>query len=725
MWHSPVWLPTLLALALAGLLLRVRNAWAVYGFVVVVFCALHRLNSESAARELSRRLESAQSLTATGSVAEPPRPSGKQRSQFRLQLQSLSLDHVQYRCKAEVIVFWKGAPPECGDLVRVVALGANIPAARNPGELDQRAYLRREGIYSQFSVRYPNDANVIEAQSAGRMRRLALACRNWMERALSADLDEQTAAVICSMVLGANSRTPPPVLELFRKTGTIHLFAVSGLNVAMFAVILWAALKPFGVRKRQAAPVLGVALIFYALITGFTASGLRAALMGVIALVGFCLDRRVLLPNVLAGSAVLLLSVDTNELLKPGFQFSYAVVGALLFAVYPVQAHLVRCFGPDPFVPRKLRSVGQTIMAGLSARAAALISVSLVAWCAALPFTLFYFHMLVPVAVVMNLLVVPMAFVVLALAVLSLVCSCWATGLALIFNNANWAAAQCVLQVVRLGAVLPGGCFYLASPELEVPEGRVVIFDLGSGGAAHIMSGCGSWLLDCGTERDARRVVMPALHESGVMRLEGLILTHGDAAHVGGAIGVLEAFAPADVVVPTLSDRSPSRRAFELELSRRTIPKTLVTAGDRLGPNLRVLYPPASGQGRNADDHAMVVQVSLGQARILFMSDAGFVSQQWLLGSDIRSDLLVKGRHTTDPGCSEEFIARVDPQMVISAADPFHPDPALATLLNKRGIPFLSQDRTGAVRVSVDGDRVRVESFLGSGEVYTFKSRAR
>jgi predicted membrane metal-binding protein len=91
-----------------------------------------------------------------------------------------------------------------------------------------------------------------------------------MQTQLTLDLEEapEIAALISSMVLGARGETPEEMKDLFRRTGTLHLFAVSGLNVAMLGVIAWYVLRPFGIRRSRAVLIIIPIMWFYAVITG-------------------------------------------------------------------------------------------------------------------------------------------------------------------------------------------------------------------------------------------------------------------------------------------------------------------------------------------------------------------------------------------------------------------------------------------------------------------------
>ena len=114
-------------------------------------------------------------------------------------------------------------------------------------------------------------------------------------------------------------------------------------------------------------------------------------------------------------------------------------------------------------------------------------SVSLAAWIGSLPFILWYFHIVTPISLFANLLVVPIAFFILAIALLSLLATPFLTWLAIVFNNANWLLAQVVLGIVQLFAQVPGGHFYVASPHWRRKlRARITVLDLGAGAATHL-----------------------------------------------------------------------------------------------------------------------------------------------------------------------------------------------------------------------------------------------
>lgn len=713
----PLPVPALVALFLvlgAALLFR-PSSKCTYMLVSVLFAGMHHLHCYAGAGE-----EKPTVIEAEGVVLEEPRLQSRGRCQFPLKTsKSSGILH----CGDRALISWKGKAPACADTVRLVGSAMAVPPPRNPGEFDFRRHLQRQNIHTKIEVRHEKDAQVLTRAPGAHPLALAARSRTWMQKILETDLENQPeiAALISSMVLGADNQTPREIVELFQKTGTLHLFAVSGLNVGMFAVILWMLLKPFGMRKARAAPLLATTLFLYALLTGLTASGLRAAIMGTLVLGGLWLDRKPLPFNILCAAAFLMLAANTNELFTPGFQLSFAVVAAILLLAGPIQAKIEKHLCPDPFLPVKLQSRRHKLMGRLGAQFSALVAVSSASWVGSLPFTLYHFHMLSPVAVATNLAVVPLAFVVLALAMLALGFA-FVPGCSVLFNNANWLVAQAILQFVGWSALLPGSCLYFGAPRIDGSVAELIVFDLGKGGAAFLSTPGGQWLLDCGRNMDFERVIAPALHREGVTTLDGLLLTHGDASHVGGASGAMRTFSPSLVCTSPLADRSSVRRNFEEELAKSTIPKTFLRAGDHWGA-MRVLYPPPSFNARTGDDQALVVQWVLAGTRVLFMSDSGFQTEQWLLTNhvELQSELLVRGQHASD-ALTQDFLMKVNPLLIISAVDPFRPDQDAG---QEGPWTELRQDQTGAVLVSFKKHGFEAHPFLQPRKTYTFTKRAR
>ncbi len=734
--------PTLAALPVA---LLAMAAWYWPGvlpfFVFAGFFLLHTIQpQEHGGRRLAEQLSfQPRTIHVVGVVVDEPRaqgttPRGQVRADFPVRTERVSIDGRTEPCSALLYTRWLGPAPTYGDRVELTGNASNLEPVRNPGQYDFAGAMRRRGIFSEVRVRYAKDAQIVANGCGNSLRSLAMRTRLWMERTLSLGLEDEpeNASLIRGMVLGSHSDTPPEIEDLFRKTGTIHLFAVSGLNVAMFAYIAWGVLKTCGVRRRIATPPLIALVVFYALLTGLSASGVRAAVMTSVLLGGFLADRPALPLNSLAAAACAILLWDTNQLFAPGFQLSFSVVVAIFVFANPIRRHAEKITAPDPFLPRRLFSLPQRAGVAGGTFMAEAAGVSIAAWFGSLLLNLHYFHLISPWTVTANLLVVPLAFFVLAIGTLSLL-SASSAWLVAVFNNANLGVTWLIVALVRFFANLPGSSYYVEWPQFQArPLCALTVLDMKNGGAIHLRADGSDWMIDCANDRQYRWTTRSYLREQGVNQLAGLILSHGDIEHIGAASSLFEDFQPRMVVDSILRDRSSSRRNLQIQLAAVPFGRCLAMRDDVIpigrDVHLRILYPAGGVHPRIADDKALVCQLVAGRTRILFTSDSGFYTERWLLDHerDLRSDVLVKGQHVSDLSGTMEFLHAVAPRLIICSAASFpkqaRPSPEWVSDVAARGIRLFRQDETGAVMVRIDQDGFAARSFLGD---QTFRSLSR
>lgn len=721
----------------AAVALFSRNSIAVYLLVAGAFFVLHGLRiTDSPGIRLAREFGSEPGpLTAVGSVVSEPKISARGWSSFLLRLDRIEHDGRVLATNATISARWRGQT-EFGNRLRLFGVMDRVASPRNPGEFDMRSYLARQDVYHGLLVRYPENGRVLNHSGGNPIWRASQQSRKWMQSALSRGLEDspEIAGLISGMVLGARDETPDEIEEQFQQTGTLHLFAVSGLNVAIVAQLLWIIAVAARIPRRWAIALIIPALFFYAAITGLNTSSVRAAVMGAILLGGFFVERKVLLINSVAAAAFLVLCWDTNQIFSTGFQLSFAVVLAIIFLAERLYRFLIRWWEPDPFLPRSLLGHVPKVSERMWHAVARGLSVSLAAWIGSAFLILPYFHLLTPISLLANLVVVPLAFFVLAVGLVSLLLAPIAPPLTVIFNNANWCFAWLILGAVQLFSRAPASHMYVERPRW--PNGahtEITVLDLSEGAALHVRSAGTDWLFDPGGERAFKRIMRSYLRSRGINRLDGLVFTHGDAAHIGGGAAVMQAFRPRQLVDSPLPDRSIVHRRLIAESEARSIPRKLVAAGTEFALSKRVtariLFPPQDFRGKIADDQAVVVQLLLpGSARVLLMSDSGEATERALLEqrADLRSDLLIKGQHHSGASGTPGFLEAVQPQAIIATAR----EPAenqrikedWAEMVNQRGIKLLRQDKTGAVSVRFFDDHWEAKAFL-NGE--TFRSTSR
>jgi competence protein ComEC len=710
---------------------------ATYAIVGIGFFLVHNLQTNNTeGQQLADALGSRpRVVTATGYVISEPRIAPSGFATLLLKLNSIEFEGRIQPTHAVWQVRWKGAS-EFGDELKLFGVAELIAPPRNPGEFDMRAYMARHDVRRMLFVRYPEDGALIRHGGGNLILRLAQKSREWMQKAICRGLENAPAvqSFLSGIVLGIRHETPEDIEEPFQQTGTIHLFAVAGLHVGIVAALLWLLATIARLSRKWAAAFIIPSLLFYAAITGLHVPSVRAAVMASILVGGLFFERKVFVLNSLAAAAFFLLCWNTNELFSTGFQLSFAVVGAIILFADPFAGFLQRWTAPDPFLPRSLlRGPRRWMHAGFEWLCRG-TGVSLAAWLGSLLLVLWYFYIVTPISLVANLIVVPIAFFILAIALLSLLSTPLLPALAVIFNNANWLLAQLVMAIVQFLAHVPGGHFYVEHPNWpEKLVAKITVLDVDAGAAVNLRSGNTNWLFDCGSDRTYQRVVREYLHWAGVNRLSGVLLTHGDANHLGGTALLLEDFPRIRVIDNPTPDRSAVHKRLQRLFREHRIKPDNLTAGDsfRLSRNVtaHVLFPPRNFSSPMADDQGYVVRLLVAPATsILFMSDSGVKTEEQLLAHrlDLRSDIIVKGQNHSGESGSDPFLDAVQPRLIIATSRDFpgyeRVSDAWTATLQKRGIKLFRQDETGAVILRFRQDSWEAQSYF-TGEIFRSSSQ--
>ncbi len=642
---------------------------------------------------------------------------------FLIEVEQLELRGETLRPACRVLVSAAVKPPLWNDYVVASGNLRLLPSPRNPGQFDIRAYLARQGVTCELIVPSPADIR-LEPATGFSIPRFASTCRRWMEATLREGIsgDPLVCELLAGLVLGATSEIPETLQDQFRQTGTFHIFSVSGLHVGMIAVILWQLLRAFAVDRRACVLLIIPALFFYSLVTGWKPSSIRAATMTAIFLLGMISSRQPVPLNSLCAAAFLILAQSTNELFNPGFQLSVTVVAAILVFSAPIQKRLRAGLLPDPFIPTELWNSFQKARHLLAGAVSGLLAVSIAAWLGSLPLMLWYFQLVSFSALVTNPVIVPLTFVIMSTALLALGCGIFSSFLAAVFNNANLALTQIMLALIQAIAPLPGSFVTLGRPPQAPLE--VVVFDFGGGGSSAIRSGGKLTLLDCGNAWDFQNTIQPWMRGIGKLAPDTLILTHGDAEHIGGAASIAAANLQTQFIESPLSDRSPFRQRLQNELAARSIPRSIHQAGDTIRisetDTIEILYPPASLLESRSDNKAIIARLASPSARILFLSDSGPAA--WESLGPAHADIAVVGRHHSGILPGAEFLQKNNIRVVIASAAEFPDNEPMdenwAAMLLERGIELFRMDESGAVQILGSPSGLEIEGFL-DGKKYS------
>ncbi|MFT4641098.1 MAG: competence protein ComEC [Verrucomicrobiales bacterium] len=673
-------------------------------------------------------------VSAVGRVLQEPRTVGFAK-QAALQLQEITIDGRSYHLTHQVLIRVSDHAISYGDVLAFTGRLFLPEPPRNPGQFDYRTYLQRHDWVGIVDVGRSEQLEVRE-QKPHAFKSMALRARERMALAITRDLEREPeiCGVLTAMVLGMRDQATPEMERPFRYSGTLHIFAVSGLHVGIFALIAWLCLKPLGLSRSHVTFILIPLLFFYAFVTGWRPSAVRAATMAAVFLASYCMHRDPRLPNSLGLAAILILAGNTNQLFLPGFELSFAVLLTIIVFAKPIQRPFRHWLYPDAFIPVSLLEEHEQRAYVFRRWLGDIVAVSVAAWFGSLFLMAFTFHLVTPVAVLANCLLMPLGFFILFTAAMSMLSSTIAIlgPVNILFNNANFALVHGLIGLAEGFSSVPGGHF-LVSGRLPFtrPPIEITVLDMPrGGGCAHVqVRGGPNELIDVGHVNSFRRLTEPYLRHAGLNGVDRLWLTHGDTGHSGAAAEILDLY-HTKVYQPSWPSRSPSTQRIGVTLEQRKMPPTLIHAGHSLplaqAAYWEILYPPQdeSFAPAPADDRGLVMRLHAYDWRVLLMADAGFHTERWLLDSeqDLRADVLIKGNHADDVSGLAEFLAAVNPQVIVMDSETDNPS-SVSGWKAKHAVHVVDQKEVGAVILGISKSKIKVRGFRADQEIFLKRER--
>lgn len=708
--------------------------WLIGPMMVVGFAAVHAWHlaafEEFPFHERLRSDVEGIHVEAQGRICSEPRPLGSYGTQAVLQLESVTAAGMIYRSPHRVVVRVSDHEIVYGDVVAFTGRLHLPELPRNPGQFDYRSFLERHDWVGIIEITRSEHFETLDRRPHF-FKATALKARHRMSRAITRDLENETdiCAILNAMVLGMREEATPEMEDPFRFSGTLHIFAVSGLHVGIFALIAWLMLKPLGLSRAQVTLLLIPLLFFYAFITGWRPSAVRAATMATVFLASFCVRREPRLLNSLGLAALLILAFNSNQLFLPGFELSFAVLLSIIMFTKALQRPFRLWLYPDPLIPSSLLEDHEQRAYAFRRWLGDIVSVSGAAWFGSLPLMAATFHLVTPVAIFANCLLMPLGFCILFTAAMSMLCSLVGLlgPLNILFNNANFVLVHGLVALAETFAQVPGGHFLVSGrlPFTQAPI-EVTVLDLPRGGAcSHVnVRGGSDELIDIGHLRSYPMLTEPYIRSAGLDSIDRLWVTHGDTGHTSAASELMKSYAP-KVYQPRWKSRSPSVLALERTLLDRGSATVRLEAGQSIalkwGDYWEVLYPPADEQfaASAADDRGLVLRLHGQGWRVLFMADAGFTTERWLLdsGVDLKADVLIKGHHADDYSGVIEFLDAVQPRAIVYDTEVDH-DEMASRWATVRGIPLIDQEEVGAVILKLSKRKIRLEGFRGDQLIF-------
>ena len=298
---------------------------------------------------------------------------------------------------------------EIGDVLRFESEMRAPENAGNPAEFDLCSYFYIKGVTASAYLWDGKWLHNGKGEKSLAMRALAVRER-LVERYRSLGFDGDALSLLSALTLGEKRDFPKELKENYTAAGASHVLALSGLHLGIFYLLL-SVLLPFrGRRNRWVVALREVVIVAglwaFAYVAGLPASVLRAAILFSLMSLGRCLRQEASSVSSLAFAAMAMLLFSPHLLFDVSFQLSFSAVLAILLIAPPLQRLL------------KVNEHGSLYRYLVN-----MLILSFAAQIGTLPFVWYHFGVLPLYSLLTNILVVPLAFVVILLALLLLAVS--------------------------------------------------------------------------------------------------------------------------------------------------------------------------------------------------------------------------------------------------------------------------------------------------------------
>lgn len=383
-----------------------------------------------------------------------------------VRIRGLAPEATPVRLRATV----RGEAPEPGQAVRLFAILNPPPAPASPGAYDfgRNAFFQRMGGVA-FTVGETRPALLPHPPASLRRTMAINGLRYDLARRIVERLGPRTGGVAAAMTTGHEAWLDPAEVDRMRDSGLAHILSISGLHMAVvggFAFFLvrllvaawpWLALRVSG--KKVAAWGGLIAVGTYLVVSGAPPPAERAAITAAIAFLAILLDRQAITMHALAFAALVVLALQPEAIVTPGFQMSFAATAALVALVeaWPRRPKEISAPWPILAVQRAGAWLGAAVLA------------SLVAGAATGPFAMQHFNRTAMYGLLANLTVAPISdFLVMPALALGALLEPLGLGAPFL-----WLAGQGIAATLAVGgwvAGLPGAVRTVASaPDVALP----------------------------------------------------------------------------------------------------------------------------------------------------------------------------------------------------------------------------------------------------------------
>ncbi|RND00042.1 DNA internalization-related competence protein ComEC/Rec2 [Lysinibacillus halotolerans] len=553
-----------------------------------------------------------------------------------------------------------------------------------------------------------------------------------------------------ALLIGLQENVDEETSRAYQTLGITHLFAISGLHIAIVSFIFFQGLLRLKVRRELATIVLMIVLPIYGILAGGAPSVWRAITIVEIMMISRIKGNKLSVDDCLAISFILFVWLEPWVIYQVGFQLSYLATASLIYS--------------GPLINRFSSWIIQSFF------------ITFVCQLLVYPLLLFHFYEISLSSFIVNIFFVPLfSFIILPINIVLLFVSYFPFNLSsflfhgyepvrlflttiidflqsiphqmwnpgkptiililvafisvfivfyLLDSQRNWSIILIVLFIPALIIHFSGKLSNeLKISFINVGQGDCVVIELPYRKQVYMIDTGGllrfeqeQWKKSNRSYEIGRDVVVPYLKGKGITKIDKLILTHADSDHVEGAEEVLQEIEVKEIHITPSSYKEKVMNELLMEAESRKIPiiEQISNRSWKVDDiTFTYLWPKETTYEGNND--SLVLYMSMNQFDALFTGDLEKEGEQIIVKEypDLsKIDVLKAGHHGSKTSSSEEFIGKLQPSLTIFSAGENnrygHPHQEVVERFDAYDLTTLTTSEVGTIEVTISDSNMEI-----------------
>lgn len=694
----------------------------------------------------------------TGQIASiPTNENGKEKFFFNVKKISYDKKDIEIKAKTYVNIYNSKniIKPNIGDTYVIKGKLRPPFKASNPSQFNYGKYLKNFGVFTLFYAQ-DNNCKKLDTKLSPKWAFLQILnnIRNQILKSHAKYLKSPNLEILGGIVFGDDAVAPPDYIKkAFINSGLLHILAASGMNVAIIYGIWFFILRklkvPFNITVSSGIFVI----IFYALMTGLGPSVIRAAIMLIFVLLGKLIDRDAQSISLLAFVALLMLIYNPAYINDVGFQLSFLVTFGLLITA--------------PIVFEKLKQIPEWLSGAI------FIPIIAQIWVA--PLQMYYFNSFSLYSIFANIAIMPFVSIVSFGGFISSVIAMFkpvADVTCLIFDSVLNPILNGLVAISQYFSNLPHSLIITSQPKgfqvflyylsvvlitllfkfakvkhtitatiislslllvfyIPIPDKNfeTIIFDVQNADSFLIKTPQNKYfIIDTGKQgfnngkSQAEFIILAYLKDKGIKNIEGLILTHFDSDHAGGALDLIKNIKINKIYFNSLKDNSFLAQNI---YSKAKIKKIKIFEAK----NNEIIYSEndftiktfISGIKKSDNENSVITLVSRGDFDELFMGDAGVEAFNKIAPYMPDIEVLKVGHHGARNVINKKMIETLKPEIAVISTGPNnygHPSGVTLDILQSQNVKIFITEKQNSIKIENSKKGYEIKSYDSLKEKY-------